>query len=121
VEHDQYHRYELDGKIEWRGKGKTRPVDAAGSLPRGEKFGSFQECKELLAEHYIDDIVRGILKKLTLYGTGRKADVLDLRAIRSIMKEQSAHDYALRDVLKSLIRSRVFLETSTTLQASRTR
>ena len=110
VEHERYHRYELDGKIEWRGEGKTRPVDAAGRLPHGEEFSSFVECKELLAKHYIDDIVRGIMKKLTLYGTGRKPNVLDLRTIRSIMTIDANHQYKIRDLLKALVRSRVFLD-----------
>ncbi len=110
VEHEKYHRAELDGKIEWRGEGKTRPVDASGTLPRGEKFTSFEECKELLATRYTDDIVRGLLKKLTLYGTGRPANVLDLVTIREIMSQQSDKKYAARDMLKALIRSRVFLE-----------
>ena len=110
VEHERYRRKELDGKIEWRGEGQTRPVDAAGTLPRGEKFNSFVECKELLVTHYLDDIVRGLLKKLTLYGTGHSANVPDLVTIREIMNEQSDKEYALRDLLKALIRSRVFLE-----------
>ena len=110
VEHERYHRYELDGKIEWRGEGKTRPVDATGRLPRGESFSDFHEFKELLSRHYLDDIVRGLLKKLTLYGTGRRPNVLDLEAIRSIMKEQSENEYRLGDLLKALLRSRVFLE-----------
>ncbi len=114
VEHDHYRRYELDGKIEWRGEGKTRPVDAVGRLPRGEEFSSFREFKELLARHYLDDIVRGIMKKLTLYGTGRKANVLDMETIRGIMKEQAKNDYALRDLLKALVRSQVFLESTPT-------
>lgn len=112
VEHERYHRAELDGKIEWRGEGKTRPVDTTGNLPRGEKFSSFQECKELLAKHYLDDIVRGLLKKLTLYGTGRPADVLDLVTIRGIVTEHADKEYAMRDLLKALVRSRVFLETA---------
>ena len=112
VEHERYHRYELDGKIEWRGEGHTRPVDAAGNLPRGEAFRSFAEFKELLTHHYLDDIVRGLLKKLTLYGTGRKPDVLDLEEIRVILKEQSSNHYALRDLIKTLIRSEVFLEST---------
>ncbi len=109
VEHERYHRAELDGKIEWRGEGKTRPVDTAGHLPRGEKFASFQECKKLLAEHYLDDIVRGLLKRLTLYGTGRPADVLDRVTIRAIVREQADKEYPLRHLLKAFVRSRMFL------------
>ncbi|QDU92483.1 DUF1592 domain-containing protein [Lignipirellula cremea] len=117
VEYDHYHRAELDGKIEWRGEGKTRPVDAAGKLPRGETFASFLECKQQLAAHYQEDIVLGLLKKLTLYGTGRKANILDLATLRDIMQAEAGNDYPLRDLLKALIRSRVFLETATTTTA----
>ena len=110
VEFERYHRYELDGKIEWRGEGSTRPVDTAGKLPRGEPFSSYQECKQLLAAHYLDDITRGLLKKLVLYGTGRQADVLDMLTIRSVMEQQQAKGRRMRDLLKSLVRSPAFLD-----------
>ena len=109
VEFDQYHRYELDGKIEWRGEGESRLVDATGKLPRGESFSSYGEFKEILANEYIDDIVRGLLKKLTLYGTGRQPTVRDLVTIQGIMQEHSARGYPMKDMLKALVRSRVFL------------
>ena len=109
VEFDQYHRYELDGKIEWRGKGESRPVDATGRLPRGESFSSYAEFKEILVTTYIDDIVRGLLKKLTLYGTGRQPNVRDLVTIQSIMKDHAPKGYLMKDVLKALVRSRIFL------------
>ena len=62
-------------------------------------------------EHYLDDVVRGVMKKLTLYGTGRQANVLDLEAIGDIMNEQSKKGYPMRDLLKGLVRSRIFLES----------
>ena len=111
VEHHHYARKELDGKIEWRGEGETRPVDAVGRLPRGEEFSSYPEFRRLLVEHYIDDIVRGLLKKLTLYGTGHQAHALDLAEIRSIMDEQRDAGYALRDLMKALVRSQIFSES----------
>jgi hypothetical protein len=114
VEHERYHRAELDGKIEWRGEGSSRPVDAAGHLPRGERFASFHEFQESLAKHYLEDIVRGLLKKLTLYGTGRPADTLDLATIRNIVKDQAADGYTMRDLLKAFVRSRIFLEAAAT-------
>jgi len=111
VEHRHYGRKELDGKVEWRGRGETRPVDAVGRLPRGEEFSSYSEFKRLLVEHYIDDIVRGLLKKLTLYGTGHQAHALDLAEIRSIMDAQRDAGYALRDLMKALVRSQIFSES----------
>jgi hypothetical protein len=110
VEHQRYTRNELDGKIEWRGDGDTRPVDTVGQLPRGEAFMTFAECKALLVEHYLDDIVRGVLKKLTLYATGRKPNALDLAAIDGIMKAHKDRGYRMRDLTKALIRSPVFCD-----------
>lgn len=109
-EYESYIRRELDGKIEWRGSGKSRPVDASGRLPRGEEFRSFAECRQLIVSHYLDDVVRGLVRKLVLYGTGRQPDVDDLAVIRTIMTQQAANGYPLKDVLKELIRSRIFLE-----------
>jgi hypothetical protein len=108
VEHEQYTKRDLDGKIEWRGVGKTRPVDAAGRLPRGEAFNSYTEFKRLLSERYVDDVVRGLLKNLSLYATGRQCDIDDLATIRAIMKEHESRGYPLRNMVKSLIRSDIF-------------
>jgi hypothetical protein len=109
-EYDSYKRDELDGKIAWVGVGKARPVDATGQLPRGEKFTSFAECKQLIVKNYQDDLVRGLLKNLMLYATGRKPDIADLAELRAIMKEQAPHGYPLRDMVKAVVRSRAFQE-----------
>lgn len=109
VEYESYKRAELDGKIEWRGTGKTRPVDTVGQLPGGEKFSSFAECKGLIVKNYQDQMVRGLLKNLMLYATGRVPDVDDLAEIRAIMKQQATNGYRLRDLLKALVKSQSFL------------
>lgn len=109
VEHEKYERNELDGKVEWRGAGKTRPVDAAGLLPHGEAFGSFAECKELIVRHYLPDLARGLLKNLMLYATGRRPDVAAMAEIRAIMKDSASKGYPLRDLVKAVVRSRAFL------------
>ena len=101
---------DLDGKIEWRGEGKDRPVDTKGALPRGEKFASFAECKEQLVKHYGDDVVRGLLKFLVLYATGNKPDINGLAEVRKIMAEQKGSGYLLRDMLKSVVKSSAFLD-----------
>ncbi|MDX1948773.1 MAG: DUF1592 domain-containing protein [Pirellulaceae bacterium] len=110
VEHHHYIKNDLDGKIEWRGSGATRPVDAAGQLPRGEHFASFAECKQLLVQHYTPDLARGLLKSLVLYGTGRKPEVDDLAEIRSIQAQHEPAGYPLKSLLKALVRSRTFTE-----------
>jgi len=110
LEYDSYSRNELDGKIAWRGVGKSRPVDAEGKLPRGERFTSYAEFKDLAVKHYLDDLVRGLLKRLMLYGTGRKPGVAEMAEIRQIMAKLKPKGYPLRDVVKAVVCSESFLE-----------
>lgn len=109
VEFERYEKKELDGKIEWRGAGKSRPVDAAGRLPRGEEFRSFAEWKDLVVRNYQADLVRGLSKNLLIYATGRRPDVADLAEIDAVMKDLAPRGYPLRDLLKSLLRTKAFL------------
>ena len=109
VEFEKYNREEIDGKIAWNGAGKSRPVDAVGQMPRGEKFTNYSEFKQLFVKHYQDDLVRGLLKNLTLYGTGRKPDVAALAEIRAIQDQLRGKGYPLRDVVKAMVRSEAFL------------
>jgi hypothetical protein len=110
VEYDKYTREELDGKIAWRGVGKTRPVDSVGTLPRGETFKSFAEFRQKLVHDYQDDMVRGVLKNLVIYSTGRQPEVDDMAEIRAIIQEQRKKEFPLRDVLKAIVGSKVFLD-----------
>jgi hypothetical protein len=110
VEYEKYVRAELDGKIEWRGAGKTRPVDAAGRLPRGEPFQNYGEFRRLVAKHYTDDVVRGLMRNLIVYSTGRLPDVDDMAAVREIMDAQRPKHYPMRELLKAIVRSRAFLD-----------
>ena len=110
----EYHQYEISqaneaAELQFKGKGDSRPVDCTGQLPRGETFSSFAEMKSLVAENYLDDVVRGYLKRLVLYGVGRSPDVIDMQEIRQIMERQRPKSYPLRDLLKEFIRSRAFL------------
>ncbi len=111
VEYSKYVRNELDGKIEWRGEGDTRPVDSKGHLPRGEEFTTFAECKSLIAKNYQRDMLRGILKNLVIYGTGRRPDVQDMTEIGRLLDAAGKNDFASLDLLKSFIRSPIFLGT----------
>jgi hypothetical protein len=110
VEHESYKRGELDGRIAWAGEGKTRHVDATGRLPRGEEFNNFAEFKRLVVEKYQHDMVRGLLKNWFVYATGRVPGIDDLAEIAEIMTANRAKNHPLRDLLKSVVKSRAFLE-----------
>ena len=110
VEHESYARSEIDGKIAWKGAGKTRPVDAAGRLPRGEEFASWKEFKQAVVKDYQKDLVRGLLKNLFVYATGLKPDVEDMAQLNEIIRRAEDGGYPMRDLVKSVVKSRAFLE-----------
>lgn len=114
VEHFKYVRNELDGKIEWRGVGETRPVDTKGRLPRGETFSSFGECKQLIATHYQRDMLKGVLKNFVIYGTGRRPDVMDLREIDRLLDESEKNGHTSLNLLKAFVCSPIFDRTTPT-------
>jgi mono/diheme cytochrome c family protein len=110
VEHEAYVRGELDGRVAWLGTGKTRPVDAAGRLPRGEEFRTFAEFKAAVVAHYQPDLARGILKNLTVYATGHPPDAAGLRRIAAALDATTPAGHPLRDLVKAVVRSPAFLD-----------
>ena len=109
VEYASYAVDELDGKMAWRGKGKTRPVDSAGKLPDGEEYQNYDEFRKIILKHYQKDLVRGLMKKFMLYATGRQPDIDDLEEIEEIMKQNVAKGYPLKDMLLEVFQTDAFL------------
>lgn len=109
VEHEFYEMDELDSKVAWRGTGKTRPVDTLGELPCGETFRNYEEFKKAIVEHYEEDMVRGLMKNLMLYATGRKPDIDDMAEIQSMMNDHAAEGYPLRTMLIAVFATKAFL------------
>ncbi|MCG8585678.1 MAG: DUF1592 domain-containing protein [Pirellulales bacterium] len=109
VEHDSYQLRLVKSKVYWSGVGKVRSVDSVGHLPRGEEFSSFLEFRDLVAEHYLDDFVRGLAKNFVIYATGRRPNVGDMNTVREILRRHAAKGYPLRSVLKDIVKSEIFL------------
>ena len=109
MEYASYAVDELDGKIAWRGKGKTRPADTVGELPGGEKYRTYDEFKKVLVKDYQRDMVRGLMKNFMLYATGRTPDVDDMAEIDEIMKKNFAKGYPLREMLLAVFQTQAFL------------
>ena len=112
LEFEKYATKELDGKKEWRGVGKSKPLDVSATLHKGGSFKSYKEFKELIIKHYMDDVAMGLMKNFVLYGTGRKPVVEDILKLEKLQASLKKKNYPMRDLLKAVITSSIFIGES---------
>ncbi|MCB1278198.1 DUF1592 domain-containing protein [Prosthecobacter sp.] len=83
------------------------PVDAAGELPDGRKFASFDELQKLLVADQ-DRVARCIIEKLLVFATGRPMGFSDRAEIDHILAASKAKGHAMRDLIHAVVQSEVF-------------
>ncbi|MDF1741938.1 MAG: DUF1592 domain-containing protein [Verrucomicrobiales bacterium] len=84
-----------------------REIDAAGTYA-GEEFSNISGLKEILLQKE-KLITRNLIDKLLLSGTGREMGVADRPAIDTIVEQLDSTNGGMRDLLKAVIQSEIFL------------
>lgn len=85
-----------DGVGKWRAKDAGHVIDASGKLPDGTQFDGMPGLKELLLTSRREDFVQTVAERLLTYALGRGLETYDRPAVRSIVREASAHDTGAR-------------------------
>ncbi len=98
-----------EGVTRYEQRGKMWPVDASGSLPRGEEFKTWKEFKQLAAAHYSEDLARGQLQRYVRYFASREPTVLDEIVLVKLLESHGARQFPMRDMLKDFLTSEIFL------------
>ncbi|MEW4564803.1 DUF1588 domain-containing protein [Bremerella sp. JC770] len=83
-------------------------VDASGQLLDGREFSDLKSLKK----HLLEDprpLARNLLHQWTLYATGTTVRISDRPVIESILDDCQVNDYRVRDLLRGLIQSSIFL------------
>ena len=86
----------------------TEPVDASGQLLDGRSFRDIHTLKTLLASNP-RQLARNLLRQFTLYATGTPVRFSDRMEIESMLDACESDGYRIRDLIHSLVQSRVFL------------
>lgn len=86
----------------------AEPIDASGQLLDGRRFQDVHDLKALLARNP-RQLARNLLYQFTLYGTGTPVRFSDRAEIESMLDAGQANGYRVRDLVHSLVQSRVFL------------
>ncbi len=87
---------------------KNRPIDSAGKLPGGDSFRTVSEFRKLLLERQ-GQFNRGLTEKLMTYALGRELEVSDRPSVDAILTDLNDADGGLRDLLRLIILSDLFL------------
>jgi hypothetical protein len=91
----------------WRTTDAGRPIDASGALPDGTRLdGPVGLQTFLLAQK--EQFVTTLTEKLLMYALGRKVDVDDAPAVRSIRRAAAARDYRWSAIVLGIVRSPAF-------------
>ena len=83
------------------------PVDAAGELSRGEKFGNLADLQQLFLKRQ-DDVARAIVTKLLTFATGREMAFTDRSEIDKLVAQSKAHGHGMRDLILAVTASNIF-------------
>jgi|694.fasta_scaffold18374_3 cytochrome c553 len=98
-----------EGGIYYKRRGKSWPVDASGSLPRGEAFKTWKEFKQLAVAHYSEDVARGQLQRYVRYFASREPTVSDEVVITQLLERRRKDGFPMRDMLRDFLTSEIFL------------
>ncbi len=86
----------------------AEPVDASGELLDGRRFRDIHDLKGLLVSNP-RQLARNLLHQFTLYSTGTPVRFSDRDEIESLLDVCEPDGYRVRDLIHSLVQSRIFL------------
>jgi hypothetical protein len=97
-----------NGIGQWRTKDGRSDINASGKLPDGSQFDGPAGLKKLLTTTQREQFVTTVAERLLTYALGRGVEFYDLPAVRSIVRDSSASNYRLRDMITAVVMSTPF-------------
>lgn len=98
-----FENYDAVGR--WRDTDKGNPVDAGGTLVRGQKFNNFTELREILVHDMFGDFERNLAESLLTYAIGRGLEHFDKPAVRDIVARSKDSRHRFQDLILAVCES----------------
>lgn len=89
---------------------QIQPGHARSRLPDGTEVTDLDELKAYLGRDRIDQVAFSFLKHATGYAVGRSLGYNELTSLRAQARSFAEQDYPLRDLLRSVVLSDLFLK-----------
>jgi hypothetical protein len=84
-------------------------VDTTSTLPDQTLVRNLGTLKEYLVENRMDQLAFGFLKHLATYATGRSLRYNEVEFLRQYALDSRDSDYPLKDLLRFVVHSDIFL------------
>ena len=97
-----------NGIGEWRTEDGSSVIDATGKLPDGTEFNGPAGLNKLLTTARREEFATTVVSKILTYALGRGLEYYDQPVVRSILRETSAGNYRLRDLIAAVVMSTPF-------------
>jgi hypothetical protein len=98
-----FENYDAIGR--WRDQEKKLPIDASGSLVRGQTFQNLAELRNLLVRDMGDQFVKNLTENLLTYALGRGVEYSDKPTVEAIMRKAKATGYRFQDLILAVCES----------------
>ncbi len=98
----------FDALGRWRTEQGGKPIDTAGVLPTGEKFGGPAELKKLLLEKRRPDFVRNLCRRALGFALGREIKGADGRVVRDCVTALEQGDFRASRLFETIVLSYPF-------------
>jgi hypothetical protein len=98
-----FENYDAIGR--WRDQEKKQPIDASGSLVRGQTFQDLAELRALLVRDMSGQFVKNLAENLLTYALGRGIEYSDKPTIEEIVKRARASGDRFQDLILAVCES----------------
>jgi cytochrome c551/c552 len=97
-----------NGIGQWRTKDGKSEINASGKLPDGTEFSGPAGLKKVLTTTRREEFVSTVAERLLTYALGRGVEYYDQPVLRSIVRNSSAGNYRMRDLITEVALSTPF-------------
>lgn len=111
-----FENYDAIGR--WRTEEKKLPIDASGTLVRGQAFADIAELRGILVRDMGDQFVKNLSENLLTYALGRGTEYSDKPTIEEIIRRAKTSGYHFQDIILAVCESVPFQKMRVTPQES---
>ena len=98
-----FENYDAIGR--WRDTEKKQPIDASGSLVRGQTFQNLAELRTLLVRDLSGQFVKNLVENLLTYALGRGLEYTDKPAVEDTLRRAAASGNRFQDIILAVCES----------------